>query len=628
MTFDDLKPLIDWLEANPGLAGFATFLISIAESLAFVGLLIPGTIVMGAIGTLIGAGILPGIPITLWAIAGAIVGDGLSYWLGHHYHGHIREMWPFRSYPSFLQKGEAFFHKHGGKSIFLGRFIGPVRPMIPVIAGMLNMSPMHFTIANVLSAIAWAPAYMLPGVLLGALSVQLAPETGTRFLVILVITLLVLWGICILLKWVFSWFFKRFQIPLPVILGSCLGALLLLTGAVYFKGTDILFNTLILHTILSIRIEAIDRVMTYINYLGDLRVLTVLFLLIWFWMLWKRQWLKSFYWWIAAGVIVGTVALFQWSIPSPYPYGLTLISPTEWSFPNLPIALSTLLFGYMALLGARRFPLHLSWFAAIAAILVFLVMLSELYFLKAWFNDAMGGLLLGASCLLALILWSPKQLFSLSIFGVGFGIFALLLAGIGMISQYYQPSRQHHVVSEEPTSFFNLDKWWEGQQLVKYPFRQGSIGKAKELLTIQWAGDLSAIEKALIGQGWEVAPKPDFATLVNRIAAKDQNQQLPLWPKFYRNRKPDLIMTKTVGESGKLLILRLWDAKVTLDKNLPLWVGSINERSVSGVDKVVTTELKASLSGFSWKQIPSDWVHCQDVLKKPERCSSKIILIR
>ena len=165
MTFDDLKPLTDWLQANPGLAGLATFVISLAESLAIIGTLIPGTLVMGAIGALIGAGILPGIEITLWAIAGAVVGDGMSYWLGYHYHGHIREIWPFRSYPSLLKKGENFFLKYGGMSVFMGRFIGPIRPIIPVVAGMMNMSPSRFTLANITSAIAWAPAYMMPGII-------------------------------------------------------------------------------------------------------------------------------------------------------------------------------------------------------------------------------------------------------------------------------------------------------------------------------------------------------------------------------------------------------------------------------------------------------------------------------
>ena len=58
------------------------FLISLSESLAVVGLVVPGVILMTAIGSLIGAGKLPALATMTWAILGAIAGDGLSYWLG------------------------------------------------------------------------------------------------------------------------------------------------------------------------------------------------------------------------------------------------------------------------------------------------------------------------------------------------------------------------------------------------------------------------------------------------------------------------------------------------------------------------------------------------------------------
>jgi undecaprenyl-diphosphatase len=66
-----------------------------------------------------------------------------------------------------LRNGEAFFYRHGGKSVLFGRFVGPVRPVIPVVAGMLGMGPAHFAVLNVLSAIGWALVYILPGVFFG-----------------------------------------------------------------------------------------------------------------------------------------------------------------------------------------------------------------------------------------------------------------------------------------------------------------------------------------------------------------------------------------------------------------------------------------------------------------------------
>src|SRR3989338_3230413 len=190
---EHFKPFIDWMQANPGLSAFAVFIISCAESLALVGLFIPGTIVMPAIGSMIGAGVLPAHWIIIAAILGAIVGDNLSYWLGHYFHHRLKVVWPFNRFPNLISNGEVFFNKYGGLSVFIGRFVGPVRPIIPVIAGMLNMPPTRFFIANLTSAIAWALIYMAPGILLGAISEQLAPHVAARLLVILAIITFVVW---------------------------------------------------------------------------------------------------------------------------------------------------------------------------------------------------------------------------------------------------------------------------------------------------------------------------------------------------------------------------------------------------------------------------------------------------
>lgn len=153
----------DWIILNPNWAGSAVFLISMCESLAVVGLFIPGIIAMGIIGGLVSAGILEIVPTLIWAILGAIAGDGISYYIGRRFKHHLPFYWPFSRFPQWLERGKKFFIDHGGKSIVIGRFVGPVRPFIPVVAGMMSMRPRDFLIANVISAILWAPIYMLPG---------------------------------------------------------------------------------------------------------------------------------------------------------------------------------------------------------------------------------------------------------------------------------------------------------------------------------------------------------------------------------------------------------------------------------------------------------------------------------
>lgn len=160
-------PLVDWISANPEHAGWVVFAMALAESLAIVGVLIPGVVVLFAAGTLIGAGVLDFWTMCAWAVAGAIIGDGLSYWLGHHF-DYLTERFPwFRLHPDHLDKGVRFFDKYGDLSVAVGRFFGPIRAIVPLVAGLLKMPPHRFYIANVLSALVWAPAYLAPGMLLG-----------------------------------------------------------------------------------------------------------------------------------------------------------------------------------------------------------------------------------------------------------------------------------------------------------------------------------------------------------------------------------------------------------------------------------------------------------------------------
>ena len=162
------QQLLEWIQLNPEYAGLIIFSMALAESLAIIGVVIPGVVILFGAGTLIGAGIIDFWSSCLWAVAGAIIGDGLSYWLGHHFE-YITDRWKWaRLHPDVMQKGFSFFEKYGDLSVALGRFFGPIRAVVPLLAGLMRMPPKRFYIANILSALVWAPAYLLPGMLVGA----------------------------------------------------------------------------------------------------------------------------------------------------------------------------------------------------------------------------------------------------------------------------------------------------------------------------------------------------------------------------------------------------------------------------------------------------------------------------
>ena len=157
-----------WLEVHHFWLGPVIGIAAFLETLVVVGLILPGVAILFALGALAGSGLLDIVPVYLWAFLGAALGDAVSYQLGYHYHNRVRGWWPFDKHPEWLDKGEQFIRRFGVMSIAIGRFVGPVRPVVPVVAGMLNMSPRQFYITNLVSSVPWAVVYLTPGFLAGA----------------------------------------------------------------------------------------------------------------------------------------------------------------------------------------------------------------------------------------------------------------------------------------------------------------------------------------------------------------------------------------------------------------------------------------------------------------------------
>lgn len=139
------------------------FLTAFGESFVFLSLLFPGTSIMIAAGLLVPGGTLPLFPLLSGAILGATLGDAVSWWLGLRY-GHLIERgWPFSRHPELLEQGRKFFERFGLASVFVGRFFGPLRATVPLLAGIARMRPLPFWLSNIGSALIWAPALLLPG---------------------------------------------------------------------------------------------------------------------------------------------------------------------------------------------------------------------------------------------------------------------------------------------------------------------------------------------------------------------------------------------------------------------------------------------------------------------------------
>ena len=155
----------EWLIAHADWIGPVVSFTAFGESLPIIGVVLPGSTLLMAAGTLIPLGVIDPWVLMGWVVPGAILGDGLSYWLGARFGQKILNLWPMRNHPELVDRGYRFFNRWGTSSVFIGRFSGPLRSTIPTLAGIMNMPKGRFWIANVLSALAWAPFLMTPGFL-------------------------------------------------------------------------------------------------------------------------------------------------------------------------------------------------------------------------------------------------------------------------------------------------------------------------------------------------------------------------------------------------------------------------------------------------------------------------------
>lgn len=165
MDFDAIsKTLTVFVQEHRAWAAPMVFILAFGESMAFISLVLPFWGILVAIGTVVGAtGSADFWLITAAAAVGAALGDWLSYWLGYHYHEQIARMWPLSKYPDLLPMGRRFFDRWGPAAIWLGRFTGPLRASIPIVAGAVRMPQLSFQIANWGSAVLWAVVLMFFG---------------------------------------------------------------------------------------------------------------------------------------------------------------------------------------------------------------------------------------------------------------------------------------------------------------------------------------------------------------------------------------------------------------------------------------------------------------------------------
>jgi membrane-associated protein len=162
------------------------FLIVFVETGLVVMPLLPGDSLLFAAGAIAATGAMDPVLLCVLLFIAAVLGDTVNYHIGKYLGPRAFEMkLPFVK-KEYLYKTEAFFEKHGGKTIIFARFLPIIRTFAPFIAGVGRMHYPRFLAYNVIGAAAWVVSFITLGYLFGNHPVVKDNFTYVIFAIILI----------------------------------------------------------------------------------------------------------------------------------------------------------------------------------------------------------------------------------------------------------------------------------------------------------------------------------------------------------------------------------------------------------------------------------------------------------
>lgn len=446
-----LRDIFAWLPT--GLPYYSILgLIALLESLAVVGIFVPGSVLIVFAGFLAAHGQGELLPLIAVCALGSLGGDLLSYYLGARLGTSLRQRPLFVKRQALLNKAQLFFTAHGGKSVFAGRFVGFLRPFIPFVAGSAHMPPLTFGAWALVSAILWGIAYPGLGYLFAA-SWQLVEIWTGRFsllilgLILLFIANTLFWryliplawrGACRCGRWVIGrwqwlcgtavlrarrqrwpglWEFvaARFCLQRASGLYLTLGLSLSAGFALVFGWVlrDVLFPSQLTHLdqlvyqlAQSLHHPGTDTFFLLATFLGDGPVILMLAALCCLWLVLSNRDFSAAI--LVAGLLGGEALVFALkqllNRPRPQPFFTHLVLDSA-SFPSAHAFVAVVFYGLLVYLLLEtlanlqaRFTLVLG-----GSFLALLIGVSRIYLGVHWLSDVVGGFLLAALWLCFLI---------------------------------------------------------------------------------------------------------------------------------------------------------------------------------------------------------------------------------
>ncbi|WP_432263181.1 VTT domain-containing protein [Cupriavidus sp. TMH.W2] len=607
----------DFVFLHPHWAYVTVFLLALSEAVPVIGTLVPGSSLIVGISALVPSGGVRLWPLLVAAVVGAIIGDGLSYWLGHRHQRTILNRRPLNRYPDLIAKSEAFLHHHGRKSVFIGRFTPAVRSFIPLFAGILGMPVWRFYVANISSALLWAPVHILPGIVLGA-SVKSAGAGAGRLAILLMVLVVLLWGLTRLVRLVLQrggpvllairrrlqrWAnrhesrlaqtavsileLSRRDTSLAVWAGLSLAAIWLFLGILedVVSGDPLVrADVAIYHFLQTLRTPGGDAAMIAVSAVGDTEVVIPVSLAVMVYLVWRRYWRTAIYWTLAIGFASIINTSITLALHRSRPVEALYLGSSAFSFPSGHVTVNAVLYGFLSILVARQLPQ--AWRVPVCAAgvsAIALIAFSKLYLGAHWFSDVAASMAFATAWLLvAAVTYFRREAPRLNVRVLGVtACLALAIAGGTNIYRHHASDMQRYAVHPARSSI-GFEAWWnkDWQQL---PARRIDLtGEFEEPLTFQWAGGLWGLERQLATQGWQMAERWSWHGTLEWFAADIDPLRLPVFLRLERGSAPSLTLIYPLQDGGRphsRLVLRLWPSEFQLRDREPdsLWVGSVVE---------------------------------------------------
>lgn len=601
--------LLDWISRHPLAAGAVIFLIAFGDALLIIGVAIPATPLLFAVGTLVGLGHIDGTYAVVCAALGAFCGDGVSYLAGRRYGDSLKTRWPFAQNPQWLARGDIAFRRHGMKSLVIGRFVGAIRPFIPAIAGMVRMPAPKYGFATGVAALLWALVFLAPGWLFGASLDLVAAVAGRLAIVIGLVLVLVAaqWAV-VLYSW--RWLAPRAHGLLVRLLdwshrhpvmgrysealidpnrrespSLLVFAVVLLFGAWGFFQLLVSvgggeapsrFDLVVHQTMFGLRHPLADPVMGFLATLGDPIVLGPTVAAVAAWLFWRKRRIAAWHWIAAPSFAIVFAWALGWLIDLPKPPAATAVS--GFSFPSQSVLLATTVYGFFAVLVAREMPgRRRVWPYVVAALLVGLLGFSRLYLGAHWLSDVLAGASLGLLWITALgIAYRRRVVRSFWVRPVAAIFFGMVLLVGGW---HAARSADDLVAAFDPPierRAIDAERWIRGDADLDLPSRRNELrSRDAWLLNVQYAGHLPPLVEQLRAAGWTPLPQADWRGLLLMLDDDATATTLPIMPATHEGHSEALLMVRTGASPEEREVLRLWPAPYSLGRgDEPLWLGT------------------------------------------------------